>query len=111
MGSNMPSHRTDIIHWSQLLVGTRVDAVVESIREFGLIVSINSKISALCPSIHTQDAVLSGKLQKRFKVGQQLRMRVWEVGTDGKVIVTNKKSLVDDSSPILCSYASVERGG
>ena len=55
LASNLPTHlRSDVVHWSQVAVGSRVDVVVASIHDFGLIVRINGKVRefpwTVCPA-------------------------------------------------------------
>jgi ribosomal protein S1 len=104
---------TDIVHWSQVRVGMCVPATVQSISASGLSVLINNCVRAHIPRMHTSDAATvsssggSGAhthsqaqahaqdLGKKFKVGQRLRVRVWEV-SGNQIIVTNKQTLVKD---------------
>jgi ribosomal protein S1 len=112
IGSNMPhSVRSDgdIVHWSQVKVGHIVPVTISAIKETGLIVLINNTVRALCPRMHTADtamtlntatdAMVLKMLNKKFRVGQRLRMRVWEAnGTS--IIVTNKTGFVKDHAVV-----------
>jgi len=109
LASNLPSHlSSNIIHWSQVKVGQVLTVKIFSILDFGLVVKIGDRVQATCPAIHVSDIPVSGKLQKKFKIGQKLTVRVWEV-KDSSIIVTNKKTVIEDESPLL-SIDDAEEG-
>ena len=88
----------EVVHSSDLHVGQLLQVVVTSIKDFGLVVRISGgEVTAVCPTFHSADVVLEGstaKLKKKFRVGQELAVRVWEVTATG-IIVTHKKTIVD----------------
>ena len=91
-------------HTGQVHVGQVLEVEIVKIAPFGLVVIIGGKVRAICPTIHLSDT--SGtqavaQIHKRFKPGQKLTMRVWEVKDDA-IIMSNKKSMVqaEDSSII-----------
>jgi ribosomal protein S1 len=93
--SNLTSvTENSVIHRSAVRVGEVHEAVVEKIKDFGLILKINNAVHVLCPLQHISDSSFSGKLASHFRTGQQLKVRVWEISKAG-IIVTNKKSLVE----------------
>lgn len=96
VGTNMKSFlESSIVHRSNIEPGQIHTVEITAIKSFGLLVQIAGKIKALCPTLHTSDTAASDRvLQKKFKVGQKLKVRVWEKNEDG-IIVTNKKTLVD----------------
>jgi ribosomal protein S1 len=109
LASNLPSHlSSDIIHWTQVRVGQVLTVKIVSILDFGLVVKISDRVQAICPAIHVSDIPVSGKLQKKFKKDQKLTVRVWEV-KDSAIIVTNKKTIVEDEAPLL-SIDDAEEG-
>jgi hypothetical protein len=82
----------EVVHSSDLHVGQLLQVVVTYIKDFGLVVRISGgEVTAVCPTFHSADVVLEGstaKLKKKFRVGQELAVRVWEVTATG-IIVTH----------------------
>jgi ribosomal protein S1 len=119
VASNLKSYmHSEVVHSSQLAAGQVVDCEVAALRDFGLVVLVGGKVRAVCPAMHlTEVGILGGpsastakSIAKKFKVGQKVRMRVWECSGDGFVL-TNKKSLVDDASGlVIASYADATEG-
>ena len=110
VASNLPSatrSQGDIVHWSQLSVGQVVPVTVTAVKESGIMVMINGKVKALCPRMHTADVVTTSindastmkLLLQKFKIGQLMKMRVWEI-KQNSIILTNKKTLVNDRSMV-----------
>ena len=101
-----------VLHWSEISVGQIMSASVASVRDFGLVMKISPNVQAVCPLLHLSDTGLTLttiQINKKFKVGQTLKVRVWEA--DGKaIIVTMKKSIVEDKISPLLSYDDVEEG-
>lgn len=92
-----------IIHPSQLKVGQIHEADVTEIMDFGLKLKIGGRINVICPLLHLSDTGFqSAKLNKLFKVGQSLTVRIWEVNRNA-IVVTHKKSLVQQEH-IVDSY-------
>ncbi len=91
-----------ITHSSQVFANQILDVKILSLNNFGLVLQIGEKLQGICPAIHASDSATGLNLQKRFKVGQKLRMKVWEINGH-KILLTNKKSLIecDDSSCII----------
>ena len=110
VGSNRPEFMKEaFIHKSDIQIGQVVEALITHINEDGLKMLIGSRVEAICPMIHTSDASSTIKLSKRFKVGQVLNVRVLEY--QGKqVVVTHKKTLVNDPLPPLTSVEDCEVG-
>ncbi|CAM9169417.1 unnamed protein product [Ectocarpus fasciculatus] len=119
VASNLKSYmHSEVVHSSQLEAGQLVDTEVAAVRDFGLVVLVGGKVRAVCPAMHlTEVGILGGPspatakaIAKKFKVGQKIKMRVWECSGDGFVL-TNKKSLVEDTTnPVLASYGAVTEG-
>jgi ribosomal protein S1 len=104
VGSNLANVLdSSVIHCSDIAIGQCHDVEITSIKDFGLTCKIADKISAVCPKLHVSDVVVDVKLNKKFKVGQNLRMRVWEA-TNGAIILTNKKTLIDLKDGYLANY-------
>jgi ribosomal protein S1 len=97
----------EVAHTSDVQVGQLQQVTVEAIKDFGLVVRLgHGRVTAVCPTFHTADVVVEGKLTKKFKPGQELTMRVWEVSDSG-IIMTNKKSVVElPQEAAICSYTS-----
>ena len=116
LASNV-SHLMDdnsILHWSQVQVGTNLPVEIIAIKEFGLVLKLDNyeKVQATCPLLHTSETgqVLT-KLDKKFKIGQKLVMRVWEVSNKkGAIIMSNKKRLIDDTNSPIASYSDCVEG-
>lgn len=101
VATNLPSVVNDkISHQTDIAVGQVLKCEVTEIRDFGLIVKIGRNVSAVCPAFHCADTSIKESLRKKFKVGTQLKMRVWE-NDNGAIIMTNKKSIVELSDPVL----------
>ena len=103
-----------ISHVSQLSVGQLVDAKIANIKNTCLVLQIGERVKAVCPAAHAFDSsgglTATSNLTKRFKVGQMLRMRVWELD-GGAVMLTNKKSLVDcDRSQCIMTIDDAVKG-
>ena len=98
-----------IAHNSDVKVGQLVAVTVDQIKDFGLVVRLGGgKVMAICPTFHSADVVVDGNLRKKFKVGQSLNMRVWEVSPTG-IIMTNKKAMVDmPETAVVSNYAGAD---
>lgn len=92
-------------HSSQITAGQLLDVKIASINNFGLVVQIGEKLKGVCPAMHVSDSTTGQNLNKRFKLGQKLQMRVWEI--DGnKILLTNKKSLIECDESICITKPS-----
>lgn len=84
------------VHLSQLKLGQCHEVTVLKVLDHGLALKVGGEhVDAFCPAEHAGEVpLLSGaQLAKRFREGQRLNMRVWELrGTS--VYMTNKKSLL-----------------
>lgn len=110
------SNRTEklnnaVLHFSQIQVGEKYSGKIAEIKDFGLIVRINDSVNVLCPLLHVSDTVpSSGKLQKRFKIGQVVPVRIWEVNENG-IIGTLKKSFIECTDmELLKAYDEIVLG-
>jgi rRNA biogenesis protein RRP5 len=99
-----------ILHWSQVQVGTNLPVEITAIKEYGLVLKLDNyeKVQATCPLLHTSETgqVLT-KLDKKFKIGQRLVMRVWEVNNKKGVTysLTHSYSLtLTHSLTLRCYY-------
>lgn len=101
-----------VLHWSEISVGQILTVSVVAVRDFGLLMKISTNVQAICPLLHLSDTGLTlttVQLNKKFKVGQTLKVRVWEA--DGSaIIVTLKKSIVEDRLVPLLAYEDAEEG-
>lgn len=114
-GMNVENKSSYISHVSQLSVGQIVDAKVFNVKSNCLVLKIGERVKAICPAAHAFDssiglATANSNLSKKFKVGQMLRMRVWEL--DGSsIMLTNKKSLVEcDRSQCIMTVDDAVKG-
>lgn len=108
VGTNMETAiSSEVLHWSKISGGQVLTATIAAIRDFGLLIKISANVQAVCPLLHLSDTGLTlttVQLNKKFKVGQTHKVRVWEA--DGNaILVTMKKSIVDDKSVPILSYA------
>ena len=102
--------RDAVYHWSQIATGQVLRATIFKVQDFGLVVKLAPKIKAVCPALHVSEiGMTSVQLKKKFKSGQAIRVRVWETN-DRAIIVTNKKSLVEDADPLVRGYDDMVRG-
>jgi ribosomal protein S1 len=100
----------DVAHSKDVKVGQVLSVTITDVRDFGLVVDLGNGVSAVCPSFHTADMVFDGNLKKKFKAGQVLKIRVWEV-EGSKIIVTNKKTMVNlAEGAVITSYDDLHRG-
>eukprot|EP01034_Spumella_vulgaris_P028039 gene28039-34832_t len=102
-----------VIHSNDVSVSQVLDVVVTGLRDFGLLLKLGSSDtsagrSAICPTFHTSDVVVEGNLKKKFKVGQHLSRRFWEVSGIA-IIMTNKKTIVD-AAHLIQSYDEASVG-
>jgi rRNA biogenesis protein RRP5 len=108
LASNTASYlNSEVVHWSQVKVGQLHSVEVSATRDFGLVLKISGQVRGICPMLHTSETGAEGKLHKKFKNGQKLNMRVWEVAGNA-IIMTNKKSLIDTNEPILSYEDAIE---
>jgi hypothetical protein len=103
---------SEILHFSEVTVGKVLTVTVAGVRDFGLLVRISAKVQAVCPLMHLSDTGLAltvVQMNKKFRVGQTLKVRVWEV-EGSAIIVTYKKRIVDDKEEPILSYDSITEG-
>jgi hypothetical protein len=95
-----------VTHWSNIKLGEVHQAVITSVEDIGLRLVIKDKIHAFCPVIHTSDVVnlSSLKLQTKFKVGNKIKIRIWQIKKNGSIIVTHKKSFVEENEGQIFTY-------
>jgi polyribonucleotide nucleotidyltransferase len=90
--------KSEVLHWSKVKVGSILSVIVSAVKDFGLLVKISPKVQAVCPLMHLSDtglALTAVQIGKKYRVGQTLKVRVWEV-EEAAIIVTLKKSIVDE---------------
>ena len=114
VGTNVTATITsEVLHWSKISVGQTLMASIAAIKDFGLVIKISAKVQAVCPLLHLSDTGLTlttMQLNKRFKVGQTHKFRVWEANGSA-IMVTMKKSIVDDKESPILSYDDLREGG
>jgi len=99
-----------VFHWTQVKSGQVMHATVHNVNDFGLVVKLSPKIKAVCPSLHASDVGMTAvQLKKKFKTGQVIKVRVWEA-KDRAMIVTHKRSLVEDIDAPILSYDDITPG-
>ncbi len=89
-----------ILRHEDAIPGMEVQGEVIQIAEVGLIVRLTPRVTALCPHSHLSD-VAGKKVAAKFKVGQKLNFRVWDVKLDTqpkKITLTLKKTLLTSGS-------------
>lgn len=98
--------------YSDVQVGDCVSGVVEKVCPFGMIISVTEAIRGLCPRIHVSDTkTITLKPSKKYKEGSKVNCRVVNVDPVHKrLLLTCKKSLVQESGEILAEYTSAEAG-
>ena len=90
--------------------GQVMHATVHKVNDFGLVVKLSPKIKAVCPSLHASDVGMTAvQLKKKFKTGQVIKVRVWEA-KECAMIVTHKRSLVEDADAPILSYDDIMPG-
>lgn len=117
-GSALQKRLADsVLHSSQLRVGMVLEAQIKEVRDDGLVLSVNDRVSAFCPTAHLFDTGAAGGLlnatnkgKQRYKLGSSVPVRVWSI-KDNAVIVTCKKSLLDLSAErVVSSYGDLRAG-
>lgn len=95
-----------MLHSSSINLGDLYNAEVVAVKDVGLSLMIDSRVQAFCPISLISDAATMdvSKLKKKFKVGQVIRVRVWQK-EGNSIVVTNKKSIVElEDSKCIYSY-------
>jgi ribosomal protein S1 len=78
-----------------------IEAEIQKVADFGLVVLLGGKVRAICPLMHLFESSGSApQMTKKFKPKQKLSLRVWEA-RDGSVVMTNKKSIVQAEDQYL----------
>lgn len=112
IASNVDAYMTgSVVHSSQVAVGQVLEVEVIKVADFGLVVRLGGKVRAICPVMHLSDTagtIKTASQIKKYKVGQMLTMRVWEV-KGAQIVMTNKKSIVQ-ADVALSSYGQAEEG-
>jgi len=110
-GSTLGHHTAGgLVHPSSVILGAKYIVKVTAIETFGLVVRLGDRVRAVCPMIHTSDGPVSvTTLSKRFKIGQKMAVRVWEL-KGSQVLVTHKKSLVENEDEPILSADEMRRG-
>ena len=110
-GSNLQHHTLGgLVHPSSVILGAKYVVRVVAIDSFGLVVRLGDRVKAVCPLLHTSDVpTTSTSLSKRFKIGQKIVVRVWEL-KGSQVLVTHKKSLVEEEEEPLLSADEMRTG-
>ncbi|CCH60604.1 hypothetical protein TBLA_0D00960 [Henningerozyma blattae CBS 6284] len=68
----------------------------------------NGQFSAFVPPLHISDVKLSYP-ERKFKIGSKIKGRILEVTKRGHIIMTLKKSLVNDENKIVDDYVSAKQ--
>ena len=114
IASNRIKHlkNNSVTHWSDIKLGEVYQGTITSVEDIGLKLVIKDKIHAFCPAIHTSDVVnlSSIKFQTKFKIGNKIKIRVWQVKKNGSIIVTHKKSFVDEDKGNIFSFKDMSVG-
>eukprot|EP01036_Dinobryon_divergens_P026442 gene26442-35097_t len=107
LGSNIQKVvEGNVLHSSSIKLGDLYNAEVVAVKDVGLSLMIDSRVQAFCPISLISDAATMdvSKLKKKFKVGQVIRVRVWQK-EGNSIVVTNKKSIVElEDSKCIYSY-------
>lgn len=113
VATNLQHHIDDdsITHWSHLHIGALQNAVIVSVKDAGLNLKIGDKVNAFCPTQHLSDTTASRtKASASFKVGQKIKVKIWQIKPDGSIIATHKKSLIEEVQDNIFSYDDVVIG-
>ena len=95
-----------MLHSSSIKLGDFHNVEIVAIKDVGLNVTIDDRVQAFCPISLISDAATMdvSKLKKKFKIGQFIRVRVWQK-EGSSIVVTNKKSILDlENSKCIYSY-------
>lgn len=90
--------------------GQDIRAEVAKIEPFGLIVTVNERIRAVCPNFHLTE-VHSEKAGKTYQIGQKYKFRI--VDCDPKtrrITLSRKKGLLDSKIAPLTDYSQAVVG-
>ena len=104
-----------VTHISHIKIGDIYNATIYNIVEAGIQVKIQNRIRAFCPYIHTTDTITTKnnnitKLNSKFKIGQIIKIRIWQIKNDNNIIVTHKKSLLDECVDNIYTYDDITVG-
>lgn len=98
-----------VSHWD-VHPGMLVSGELVRLLPAGAIVKLTDSITGLVPTAQLSDVRLQHP-EKLFKPGQKLKLRVMSVNPQArKVLLTNRKSLVQDQLPVLGSYEEAAEG-
>ena len=91
-----------LLNIDDLQIGSKIRVKILEIRDDKLIVALNENLQGYIPHKHTSDVIITD-LHNRFKVGQHLDVRIWNIDQEHslqpRIILTNKRSLVHSQSP------------
>lgn len=100
----------EVVHASQVKPGQQLTVEVLKAADYGLVVQLGGRVRGICPMVHLSDTgAIIPKINKKFKQGQKLVMRVWEVDKSA-IVMTMKKSIVEDESEVIGSYDDAKEG-
>ncbi|XP_064630324.1 protein RRP5 homolog [Lineus longissimus] len=95
---------------NDIVPGSLVECTVKKLVKFGVVVKVTNQIRGFIPSMHLAEVMLKHP-EKKFTEGKELKCRVLSVlSEDNKLILTNKKSLIQTELPVLTSFDQLEQG-
>ncbi|XXQ31450.1 S1 motif domain-containing protein [Plasmodiophora brassicae] len=100
-----------VVHSTDIRPGMMLNGSVDGVEAFGLFVKLPGNVRGLCPMMHVSDVKVSAKSLARYKPGQDLTFRVLNVDpSNGRIVLTMKKTLVKSSDAIVASWSDVSSG-
>lgn len=103
--------KEEFLGWKDVKVGQLIRGEVKAIEDWGLLVSLNSRLQAVCPVFHlteTQGSDIGGAgadggcsamgklLLKKYQIGQKYKFRVLDLQEEeGKCCLTRKSSILE----------------
>lgn len=98
--------KEEFLGWKDVKSGQLVRGEVKKVEEWGLLVSLNSRLQAVCPVFHLTETCEVGSnggvsgmgrmLLSKYQVGQKYKFRVLDLQPgDGKCCLTRKPSLLE----------------
>lgn len=97
--------------YEDVKIGQVVDAVILKVDIAAglLVVQLSEGIRAICTRYHLSDLPTVTKMEKRFRVGDKIKVRVLTCDpANRKVSVTHKKTMVASTLPIVDSLAKAD---
>ncbi|KAI9002578.1 hypothetical protein DFJ74DRAFT_696109 [Hyaloraphidium curvatum] len=90
--------------------GTLVTGEILRLQPSGALVKLTEAVNGFVPTAQLSDVKLQ-RPDKMFKPGQKLKLRIVSVNPEARrMVLTAKKSLVQDSLPVLSSYQAAVEG-